>query len=156
MRFIMTAAALLFVLTGFASAETGETETVGQFLISIPARTVDPVIDYCSEKVPEIRNDLLEERAGLIDKLAEAGKPLMERLKNDPEFNAPVEESFRQKITDVHTHGLSILRQHDPDPNTTCRTILTNIQNANVDTLRKVIEDTYQKFRDTAPAQESQ
>jgi hypothetical protein len=156
MRFITTAAALLFVLTGSASAETGETETVGQFIISMSVRTVDPVIDYCSEKVPEMRNDLLEERAGLIDKLAEAGKPLMERFKNDPEFNAPVEESFRQKVVDVHTHALSILKQHDPDPNTTCRTILANIQNANVDILRKVIEDTYQKFRDAAPAQESE
>jgi hypothetical protein len=150
----ISAAALLFALTGSASAATGKTETVGQFLISTPVSLVDPVIDYCSEKVPEIRKDLLEERAGLIDKLNEAGKPLMDKLRNDPEFNAPIEESMRQNIAGAHARGLSILKQQDP--NTTCRTILANIQNATVDGLREVIEDTYQKFRDAAPAQEPQ
>lgn len=148
-----TISAFLFALAGTASAETGESETAGRFLMSIPVRGMDPVIDYCSESVPEIRNDLLEEKSVFADKFTEAMKPLMDKFKDDPEFNAPVEERMRQGIADVNAHGLSIIKQQDAD--TTCRKILANIQSATVDGLRKVIEDTYQKFRAATPVQES-
>lgn len=153
-RISATAAALLFALIGYASADTAEIETVGQFLVSMPARSLDPVIDYCSEKVPEIKNDLLKERAGFIDKLTEAGKPLREELKNDPEFNAPVQESMRQEIAKANSYALSIFKQQDPG--ITCRTGLANIQNATVEGLRKVVEDTYQKYRGAGQAKSSE
>ena len=153
-RISITSTALLFALVGSASAETAETETVGQSLVSMPARTLAPIIDHCSENVPEIKNDLLKERAGFIDKLTEAGKLLMEKLKNDPEFNAPVQESMRQEIAKANSYALSIFKQQDPG--ITCRTGLENIQNATVDGLRKVVEDTYQKFRGAGQVKNSE
>ena len=132
----------------------GEPETIGRYLLSMPARTLDPIIEHCSQKRLELRAALMKERAGFFVKLGEANKPLMTQLNDDPEFNAPIEESMRQNIADAHARGLSTLKQQDP--NTTCRMILANIQNATVDGLREVIEDTYQKFRDATPAQEPQ
>ena len=154
MRCIFITVALLFAWLGSASAETVEIETVGQFLLSMPARSLDPIIDHCSENVPEIKNDLLNEKAGFIDKLTEAGKPLRDKLKDDPKFNAPVEESMRQEVANATSHALSILKQQDPDM--TCRTILANIQGATADTLRKSVEDTYQKFRGAAQIKSSE
>lgn len=143
-RISIAATALLFALAGSASADAVEIEIVGEFLLSMPARSLDLVIDHCSENVPEIKNDLLKERAGFIDKLTEAGKPLRDKLRNDPEFNAPLEESLRQQVVNATSHGLGILKQQNPD--TTCRTILANIQSATVDALRKVVEDDYQNY----------
>ena len=154
MRSLLTVPALVLALTGTASADTGETETTGQFLMSIPMRSMDTVIDYCSENAPAIRNDLLGERAGFLEKFTEAMKPMMDRFKDDPEFNAPVEERMRQDIADINARGLSILKQQDAD--TACRRVLANIQNATADDIRKAAEDAYQKFREAAAAQESQ
>lgn len=142
------ATALLLASAGFASAETAKTETVGQFLLSLPASSVAPVVEYCSESVPEISDDLLREMAGFIEKLTEAGKPLMEELKNDPGFNEPVQESFRQRIETTHLYAMNIFKQQDPG--ITCRTALENIENATVGDLQKVVEETYQKFRGSA------
>lgn len=143
MRCMSTAAVALtmIALSGSALAGAAEVETFGQFLVSMPSRMTDPIIDHCAENVPEIRGDLLEERAVFVVKLAEAGKPLMERFKNDAEFNAPVEESIRQKVLDDASRAVDMLKQQDP--NVTCRTVLGNIQGATVDALRKVSEDNY-------------
>jgi hypothetical protein len=150
----VAAAALLFALTGYASADTSEVETVGKFLLSMPARSMDSVIDHCSENVPEIKDDLLKERAGLIYKFTEAGKPLMEALKSDPEFNAPVQESMRQEMARADSYAFGIFKQQDP--NVVCRRALTNIQNATVEELRKVVEDTYRKYRDAGKVDSSE
>ncbi len=153
-RTSIIATALLFAFFGIASADVAETETAGQFLLSIPARSIDPIIDHCSESVPEIKNDLLAERAGFIEKLNEAGKPLMEELKHDPEFNAPVQERLRQEIATANSYALNIFKQQDPV--ITCRVALQNIKNATAENLRKVVEDTYQKFRSSGQAEGSE
>lgn len=145
-----TAAALLLLSIGFASADAAQMETTGEFLLSIPARTVDPVIAHCSENVPELKDDLQKERASFIDKLTEAGRPLMEKLRNDPAFNAPVDEKLRQDMQNVNAHGLSMFKQQDPGP--TCRRVLAKIQGATVEELRKAVEDTYQGYMDSAKA----
>ncbi len=147
-RTSIVATALIFASAGVASAQTAKTETVGQFLLSLPASSVGPVVDHCSESVPEIRDDLLKEMAGFIEKLTEAGKPLMEELKNDPDFNEPVQESFRQEIERTNSYALNIFKQQDPG--ITCRTALKNIENATVGDLQKMVEDTYRKLRSTA------
>lgn len=155
MRRIFTAITiLLLALADSVSADPVETETVGQFLISMPGRSVDPIIEYCSANVPEIKDDLLNERGAFIDKLTEAGKSLKEKLENDPEFNSPVQESMRQEIARANSYALSIFRQRDPD--VACRTGLENMQNATVEDLRKVIEDTYQKFRGAGQAKNAE
>lgn len=139
---------------GSASDDTRQTDTVGKFLLSMPALSVGPVIDYCSESVPEIKDDLWRERAGFIEKLTEAEKSIVERLRDDPEFNAPVRESMRQAMAEVDANVLNIFQQQDAD--ITCRTALMNIQNATVDELRKVLEDTYQKFRSAGQARNAE
>lgn len=134
-----------------ASAEVAKPETVGMFLLSIPARSLlDPIIEHCSEHVPELKNDLLKERAAFIDKLTEAGKPLMAQLGNDPEFNAPVQEAMRDEIAKINSRALDMFKQQDPT--ITCRTGLTNIQNATVEGLRDVVEETYRRYRDAGQA----
>lgn len=149
-----TAAALLLVSTGLASSDAAQIETTGEFLLSIPARTVDPVIAHCSESVPELKDDLENERASFIGKLTAAGKPLMEKLSNDPGFNAPVDEKLRQDMQNVNAHGLSMFKQQDPGPS--CRRLLAKIQGATVEELRKVVEDTYQGYLDTAKAKKAE
>lgn len=147
-------AALLFALIGSPPVSAKEVETAGQFLLSIPARTLDPVIVHCAENVPELREDLLNERPGFFEKLTEAGRPLLERLKSDPEFNAPVQASMREEIDKINSYGLSIFRQQDPG--IICRRALEKMQNATVDELRKVVEDTYQKYRDAGQVRKSE
>jgi len=145
-----TAAALLLVSAGLAPADAAQTETTGEFLLSIPALTVDPVIAHCAENVPELKDELQIERANFIAKLTEAGRPLMEKLSNDPAFTAPVDEKLRQDMLNVNAHGLSMFKQQDPGP--TCRRVLAKIQGATVEELRKAVEGTYQGYLDTAKA----
>lgn len=147
-RISMAAIALLLFWTDFARANPGESETVGQFLVALPARSVIEVIDYCSENVPELKDDLLEERAGFIKKLSEAERPLLERLKDDPELNAPVQDSMRQEIAESQLRAMNIFKQQDPG--VICRNSLENIRNATVDELRKVVEDNFQSVRGVA------
>lgn len=150
----VAAITLLLAFAGSAAVDAAENETVGQFLISMPVHSVDPVIDYCSESVPEIKDELLKERAGLIEKLTEAARPLMEKFKDDPEFNAPVQEAMRKGVAKAHSDALNIFKQRDPE--VTCRTGLENMQNATVDSLCKVVEDTYQKFRNAGQVNSSE
>lgn len=149
-RVFVTATALVFALSGYASADTPEVETVGEFLLSVPARSVDPIIAHCSETVPGIKDELLKERAGFIHKLTEAAQPLTEVLKSDPAFNAPVQESMREEMARVDEYGLSTFKQEDPD--VVCRTALANIRNATVDELRAVVLDTYRIYRGAGEA----
>lgn len=155
MHYIHVAATtLLLAYAGSTGVHAAENETVGQFLISLPVHSVDPVIDYCSESVPEIKDELLKERAGLIDKLTEAARPLMVKFKDDHEFNAPVQEAMRQEVAKAHSDALNIFKGRDPE--VTCRTALENMQNATVDGLRQVVEDTYRKFRNAGQVNRSE
>lgn len=144
----VAATALLAALISSASAEAEESETVGRFLLSMPARSLDPIIEHCSESVPEIRDDLMEERAEFIDKLNDAARPLMARLKDDSEFNSPVEDVMRQRVLNFTISALGKFKQQDP--NVTCRTVLANIEGATVDDLSKVVEDTYRDYLQVA------
>ena len=146
-------AALLFALTGSPPVGAEEVETVGHFLFSMPASTLDPAFAYCAEQVPEVKEELLKEKAGFIEKLTEAGRPLLERLSSDPEFNMPVPESMREEIAKANSQALSMFKQQDPG--TTCRRALERIRNATVDELRKVVEDTYRNYRDAGQARKS-
>jgi vacuolar-type H+-ATPase subunit E/Vma4 len=104
------------------------------------------VIEHCAENAPELKNDLLNERPAFIEKLTEAGRPLLEKLKGDPEFNAPVQASMREDMDKINSYGLSIFKQQDAG--VVCRRALEKMQNATVDELRKGVEDTYQKYRE--------
>lgn len=146
----LTVVAWPLAFIGSAPDDTRQTDTVGSFLLSMPAFSVGPVIDYCSESVPEIKEDLWRQRAGFIEKLTEAEESVTQRLRNDPEFNAPVQESMRQEMAEVNANALNLFQQQDAD--ITCRTALMNIQNATVDDLRKVLEDTYRTFRSAGQA----
>jgi hypothetical protein len=81
-------------------------------------------------------------------------RTLLERLKSDPEFNAPVQASMREEMDKINSYALSIFEQQDPG--VICRRALEKMQNASVDELRKVVEDTYQKYRDAGQATKSE
>ena len=122
----------------------GETETVGRYLLSMPARTLDPIIEHCSQKRLELRAALMKERAGFFVKLGEANKPLMTQLNDDPEFNAPVQEAIRQRVQTFNEGALGKFKQYDPA--VVCPTVLENIQGATIDKLTQVVQDTYQAY----------
>jgi hypothetical protein len=138
-------APLLLAIALSGSAQTNGNETVGRFLVSLPLRHMDPVIDYCGENDPEMKSDLLKERAGFFERMTAAGISLEERHKNDPEFNAPADEWFRREVTEAHLHGLTLLKQQDPD--VICPNILANMRDGTVDEIRNVLGDTYEKYR---------
>ncbi|UOV04879.1 hypothetical protein MUU75_17660 [Pseudoxanthomonas mexicana] len=121
-----------------------EPETVGRYLLSMPARTLDPIIEHCSQKLPELREALLKERAGFIVKLGEASKPILMQLKDDPEFNAPVQDEMRQRVQTFNEDALGKFKQYDPA--VTCPTGLANIQGATIDSLSQVVQDTYRSY----------
>jgi hypothetical protein len=62
----VTATTLLVALIGAVSAEAERPETLGRFLLSMPARTLDPMIEHCSESVPGLREALMKERAEFV------------------------------------------------------------------------------------------
>lgn len=138
------AIALLLALTSPASAEDRESETLGHFLLSMPARTLDPIIEHCSQKLPELTEPLMKERAGFVVKLSEANKPLMEQLNDDPEFNAPVQEAIRQRVQTFNDGALGKFKQYDPAD--VCPTVLENIQGATIEKLAQVVQDTYRAY----------
>ena len=122
----------------------GEPETVGRYLLSMPARTLDPIIEHCSQKLPELRESLMKERAGFVVKLSEANKPLMEQLNDDPEFNAPMQEAIQQRVQTFNDDALGKFKQYDPA--VVCPTVLENIQGATIDKLAQVVQDTYRAY----------
>lgn len=122
----------------------GEPETIGRYLLSMPARTLDPIIEHCSQKRLELRAALMKERAGFFVKLGEANKPLMTQLNDDPEFNAPVQEAIRQRVQTFNEGALGKFKQYDPA--VVCPTVLENIQGATIDKLTQVVQDTYQAY----------
>lgn len=145
MRYISrVAAAILLALAGSGSAETNEEESIGLFLVSLPVRNLDSVIDFCGEKIPELKDDLLGVRTGFFGRLADAGKLVIETHKDDPEFNAPLEDSLREEITNSHVQGLTLLKQQDP--RVICPNVLENMKHGTVDELRGVLEETFDKF----------
>lgn len=147
-------AALLLALTGPPSADAREVDPVGHFLFSTPASTLDPAFAYCAEHVPEVKDELLKEKAGFIEKLTEAGRPLLERLSSDPEFNMPVPESMREEIAKTNAQALSKFMQQDPE--LTCRRALDRMRNVTVEDLRRLVEDTYQTYRDAGQVRKSE
>ncbi|MBD9436437.1 hypothetical protein IB223_10080 [Pseudoxanthomonas sp. PXM03] len=122
----------------------GEPETVGRYLLSMPARTLDPIIEHCSHKLPELRESLMKERAGFVVKLSEANKPLMEQLNDDPEFNTPMQEAIQQRVQTFNDGALGKFKQFDPA--VVCPTVLENIQGATIDKLTQVVQDTYRAY----------
>lgn len=122
----------------------GEPETVGRYLLSMPARTLDPIIEHCSQKLPELREALMKERAEFVVKLSEANKPLVAQLNDDPEFNAPVQEAIRQRVETFNDGALGKFKQYEPG--VVCPTVLENIQGATIDKLTQVVQDTYQAY----------
>ena len=137
--------AFLLCLTASTPARSSGEETFGHFVIAHSDRMVGLTVEYCAKSVPSLRRELLEERAGFTDKMIEAGKPLIEKLDSDPNFNAPVQEDVRQEMAKLESHAMATIKQHDPV--VICNSALKNMQSATVEILRPVVEDNYRKMQ---------
>lgn len=147
-RYIGTALCIgLLCLVSFPSAGSEEApESIGEFVLQMPALASRPLVNYCAAEHPELRDDLDGEYESFLRKLLEAARPFTEGLSSEQGFAAPVPPGMRAQVKKIGEAMLA--RVKNGDSGTQCKMILARMRNSTVEQLAAQIMQAYGSYRE--------
>jgi hypothetical protein len=140
--------ALVFGIASMpAEAEESPTlaqETMGAMVVSIPAKLMGQMVDYCAASVPSLSEELRTDSAAAFAKFSVAMEPFLEELSTDPEFSAPVRSDV---VAEFHAIGeLMLADVRKLDPEVYCSNLVLRMRDITIDEIRSSIEESYRQY----------